>query len=59
MSSDVSLHVLYRIVNSPVRMFPFPHVYARDVFSREYTPPELAQPARSPTQTGAPPRFSF
>jgi hypothetical protein len=22
-------------------------------------PPELAQPARSPTQTGAPPRFSF
>ena len=36
MSSDVSLHVLYQIANSPVRMFPFPHVYVRDVFPREY-----------------------
>ena len=36
MSSDVGLHVLYRIANTPVRMFPFPHIYVDDVFPQDY-----------------------
>lgn len=36
MSSDVSLHVLYQIANAPMRMFPFPHLYVRDVFPPEF-----------------------
>jgi len=36
MSDDVSLHVLYQIVNAPIRMFPFPHVYVENVFPADY-----------------------
>ena len=36
MSSDVNLHVLYRIANTPLRLFPFPHLYVPDVFPPEY-----------------------
>jgi len=32
MSSSVDLAVVYRIANAPVRPFPFPHLYVRDVF---------------------------
>ena len=36
MSDDVSLHVLYQIVNAPIRTFPFPHVYVENVFPQDY-----------------------
>ena len=36
MSDEVSLHVVYQIVNAPIRMFPFPHIYVRDVFPPDY-----------------------
>ena len=36
MSEDVSLYVLYQIVNAPIRMFPFPHVYVENVFPPDY-----------------------
>ena len=36
MSSGVDLHVLYRIANAPVRNFPFPHIFVRDVFPADY-----------------------
>jgi hypothetical protein len=36
MSSDVSLHVLYRIANAPIQPFPFPHILVRDVFPEDY-----------------------
>jgi hypothetical protein len=46
-SSDVDLHVQYRIANAPMREFPYPHLYVRDIFPedfyarlRENLPPE-------------------
>ena len=36
MSSDAKLHVLYKIANAPVNLFPFPHIYVRDVFPDDY-----------------------
>ena len=49
MSSDVDLHVLYKIANAPINPFPFPHIYVRDVFPpdyyralREHLPPQQA-----------------
>ena len=36
MSADVSLYVLYQIVNAPIRMFPFPHIYVENVFPADY-----------------------
>jgi len=36
MSSDVSLHVLYRIANVPIRPFPFPHILVHDVFPEHF-----------------------
>ena len=36
MSSDVSLHVLYRIANAPIQPFPFPHIFVRDVFPQDF-----------------------
>jgi hypothetical protein len=32
MSSTVDLHVLYQIVNAPIREYPFPHILVHDVF---------------------------
>jgi hypothetical protein len=46
MSSNVNLHVLYKVANAPVNLFPYPHIYVRDVFPpdfysqlREHLPP--------------------
>src|SRR5215510_6025723 len=46
MSSNVNLHVLYKVANTPVSLYPFPHIYVRDVFPpdfytvlREHLPP--------------------
>ena len=36
MSSDVNLHVLYKVANAPVSVYPFPHIYVRDVFPPDY-----------------------
>jgi len=36
MSSAVDLAVVYRIANAPVSLFPFPHLYVRDVFPADY-----------------------
>jgi hypothetical protein len=36
MSSDVSLHVLYKIANAPIQLYPFPHIFVRDVFPLEF-----------------------
>ena len=36
MSSDVDLHVLYKIANAPINPFPFPHIYVRDIFPPDY-----------------------
>jgi hypothetical protein len=36
MSSSVMLHVMYRIANAPIRSFPFPHIYAEDVFPPDF-----------------------
>lgn len=36
MSSDVNLHVLYKVANAPVNLYPFPHIYVSEVFPRDY-----------------------
>ncbi len=36
MSSDVSLHVLYKIANATIWPYPFPHIFVRDVFPGEF-----------------------
>lgn len=36
MSSSVSWHVLYKIANAPINLFPFPHIYVRDVFPHDF-----------------------
>lgn len=36
MSSAAELHLLYRIGNAPVNLFPFPHFYVRDVFPADF-----------------------
>jgi hypothetical protein len=36
MSSDVSLHVLYKIANAPIRLFPFPHIFVEEVFPWDF-----------------------
>lgn len=36
MYSDVSLHVLYKIANAPINLFPYPHIYVRDVFPPDF-----------------------
>jgi hypothetical protein len=36
MSSSVDLAVIYRIANAPLRMFPFPHLFVRDIFPASY-----------------------
>ena len=36
MSSNVNLHVLYKVANAPINLYPFPHIYVRDVFPPEY-----------------------
>lgn len=36
MSSDVSLQVLYKVANAPVNLYPFPHIYVRDVFPQDF-----------------------
>lgn len=35
-SSDVDLHVQYRIANAPMLEFPYPHIYVRDVFPEDF-----------------------
>lgn len=36
MSSNVDLHVLYKVANAPVSLYPFPHIYVKDVFPPDY-----------------------
>lgn len=36
MSSRAEPEVLYKIGNAPVRNYPFPHIYVRDVFPADY-----------------------
>jgi hypothetical protein len=36
MSSDAELHLLYKVGNAPVNLWPFPHFYIRDVFPADY-----------------------
>lgn len=36
MSSDVSLHVTYKVANAPVNLYPFPHIYVTDVFPEDF-----------------------
>jgi len=36
MSSSVNLHVLYKVANAPISVFPFPHIYVRDVFPGDF-----------------------
>lgn len=36
MSSNVDLQVLYKVANAPVSLFPFPHIYVRDVFPEDF-----------------------
>lgn len=36
MSSAANLHVLYRVANAPVKLFPYPHIYVRDVFPADF-----------------------
>src|SRR5688572_2965784 len=38
MSSDAELEVAYNIANAPIREFPFPHLFVRDVFPRDLYP---------------------
>lgn len=35
-SSSAELHALYRIANEPVREFPYPHAFVRDVFPADF-----------------------
>jgi hypothetical protein len=35
-SKDVDLHVQYRIANTPMLEFPYPHIYVRDVFPQDF-----------------------
>jgi hypothetical protein len=35
-SSDVDLMVQYRIANAPIREFPYPHLYVRDIFPEDF-----------------------
>ena len=49
MSSRVDLHVLYKVANATISVFPFPHIYVRDVF-----PPDFYRELRAhlpPTET--------
>lgn len=36
MPSSVSWQVLYKIANAPINLFPFPHLYVRDVFPADF-----------------------
>ena len=36
MSSAVDLHVLYRIANTPILEYPFPHIYVPDIFPADF-----------------------
>lgn len=36
MEAAIEQHVLYQILNAPLRFYPFPHVYVEDVFPYEY-----------------------
>jgi hypothetical protein len=36
MSSNANLHVLYKVANAPVNLYPFPHIYVKDVFAPDY-----------------------
>ena len=35
-STDVDLHVQYRIANAPMLEFPYPHIYVRDIFPPDF-----------------------
>ena len=36
MSSRVDLHVMYKIANTPINLFPYPHIYVQDVFPPDF-----------------------
>jgi hypothetical protein len=49
MAPGVDLQLLYRVGNAPIRLFPFPHIFVREVFApdfyrrlREHIPPREA-----------------
>ena len=64
MSSSVELDVLYRVGNTPMRTYPFPHVYVPEVFPAEYyaalqrnlPAPEQMKPLESRGTRGYPER---
>lgn len=36
MFSAARLHVIYKVMNAPVRRFPFPHIYVEDIFPADF-----------------------
>lgn len=36
MFSDVKLHLIYKIANTQIRSYPFPHIYVEDIFPKEF-----------------------
>jgi len=36
LSSRAELEVAYKVGNAPIQAYPYPHIYVRDVFPREY-----------------------
>jgi hypothetical protein len=66
MSSSAELTAAYTVGNAPIQVFPFPHIFVRDVFPREYyaemqrklPPSELLKPiAEARNVHGYPERF--
>ena len=66
MSSSAELIAAYNIGNAPIQMFPYPHVFVRDVFPRDYydemqrrlPPSDLLKPiAEARNVHGYPERF--
>jgi hypothetical protein len=61
MSSNVNLHVLYKVANAPVNLYPFPHIYVQDVFPPDYysqlrehlPPPEVYKDLKELNRVGA------
>jgi hypothetical protein len=36
MSSTVENHLIYQVINAPVRSYPYPHMYIPDIFPKDY-----------------------
>jgi hypothetical protein len=35
-TEEITQHILYKIINKPLTLYPFPHLYIEDVFSKEW-----------------------